>query len=76
MFGRVSCIFVYPVIFIVFVAITTSNCIRDVNVCVSMFDDRAVTFQTKFDEHISEPKVILFTSINPKVVGGKIRVFT
>ncbi|XP_013613788.1 PREDICTED: uncharacterized protein LOC106319950 [Brassica oleracea var. oleracea] len=44
----------------------------DVNVCVSMFDDRAVTFQTKFDEHISEPKVILFTSINPKVVGGKL----
>ncbi|KAF3497324.1 hypothetical protein DY000_02055585 [Brassica cretica] len=48
----------------------------DVNVCVSMFDDRAVTFQTKFDEHSSEPKVIFFTSINPKVVGGKIRVFT
>ncbi|CAF1708314.1 unnamed protein product [Brassica oleracea var. botrytis] len=44
----------------------------DVNVCVSMFDDRAVTFQTKFDEHISEPKVILLTSINPKVVGGKL----
>ncbi|WZZ44983.1 hypothetical protein YC2023_041242 [Brassica napus] len=71
-FGRVSCIFVYPVIVIVFVANTTSNCIRDVNVCVSMFDDRAVTFQTKFDEHISEPKVILLTSINPKVVGGKL----
>ncbi|KAL0748075.1 hypothetical protein Bca101_030077 [Brassica carinata] len=44
----------------------------DVNVCVSMFDDRAVTFQTKFDEHSSEPKVILFTNINPKVVGGKL----
>ncbi|CAN6896825.1 unnamed protein product, partial [Brassica oleracea] len=44
----------------------------DVNVCVSMFDDRAVTFQTKFDEHNSEPKVIFFTSINPKVVGGKL----
>ncbi|XP_033144119.1 uncharacterized protein LOC103848292 [Brassica rapa] len=44
----------------------------DVNVCVSMFDDRAVTFQTKFDEHVSEPRVILFTSINPKVVGGKL----
>ncbi|RID80083.1 hypothetical protein BRARA_A02776 [Brassica rapa] len=29
---------------------------EDVNVCVSMFDDRAVTFQTKFDEHISKPK--------------------
>uniref|UniRef100_A0A0D3E574 DUF223 domain-containing protein n=1 Tax=Brassica oleracea var. oleracea TaxID=109376 RepID=A0A0D3E574_BRAOL len=37
-----------------------------------MFDDRAVTFQTKFDEHSSEPKVILFTNINPKVVGGKL----
>ncbi|KAF2538557.1 hypothetical protein F2Q68_00019764 [Brassica cretica] len=45
---------------------------RDVNVCVSMFDDRAVTFQTKFDEHSSEPKVILFTNINPKVVGEKL----
>lgn len=44
----------------------------DVNVCVSMFDDRAVTFHTKFDEHVSEPRVILFTSINPKVVGGKL----
>ncbi|KAH0857596.1 hypothetical protein HID58_085857 [Brassica napus] len=44
----------------------------DVNVCVSMFDDRAVTFQTKFDKHSSEPKVILFTNINPKVVGGKL----
>uniref|UniRef100_M4F5C1 Uncharacterized protein n=1 Tax=Brassica campestris TaxID=3711 RepID=M4F5C1_BRACM len=44
----------------------------DVNVCVSMFDDRAVTFQTKFDEHVSKPRVILFTSINPKVVGGKL----
>ncbi|KAH0908103.1 LOW QUALITY PROTEIN: hypothetical protein HID58_031424, partial [Brassica napus] len=37
-----------------------------------MFDDRAVTFQTKFDEHVSKPRVILFTSINPKVVGGKL----
>ncbi|CAN6865575.1 unnamed protein product [Brassica oleracea] len=37
-----------------------------------MFDDRAVTFQTKFDKHSSEPKVILFTNINPKVVGGKL----
>ncbi|CAF1778622.1 unnamed protein product [Brassica oleracea var. botrytis] len=44
-----------------------------VTLCLEgMFDDRAVTFQTKFDEHISEPKVILFTSINPKVVGGKL----
>lgn len=43
-----------------------------VNVCVSLFDDRAVAFQTKFDQHTSEPKVLLFTSINPKVVGGKL----
>ncbi|CAH8316954.1 unnamed protein product [Eruca vesicaria subsp. sativa] len=37
--------------------------------------NRAFTCQAKFDELGSEAKVILFTSINPKVVGGNLILF-
>ncbi|KAJ4890810.1 Uncharacterized protein Rs2_30558 [Raphanus sativus] len=43
-----------------------------VHVCVSLFYGHTVTFQARFDQHTTEPKVMIFTSVNPKVVGGKL----
>ncbi|RID68697.1 hypothetical protein BRARA_C00840 [Brassica rapa] len=40
------------------------------NVCVSMFDSLALAFHTKFDSYGREPKVIIATGVNPKIVGG------
>uniref|UniRef100_A0A0D3AA10 Nucleic acid-binding protein n=1 Tax=Brassica oleracea var. oleracea TaxID=109376 RepID=A0A0D3AA10_BRAOL len=40
------------------------------NVCVSMFDSLALVFHTKFDSYGREPKVIVATGLNPKIVGG------
>ncbi|CAH8336196.1 unnamed protein product [Eruca vesicaria subsp. sativa] len=40
------------------------------NVCVSMFDSMALVFHTKFDSHKKEPRIVIATSINPKIVGG------
>ncbi|WZZ27763.1 hypothetical protein YC2023_011164 [Brassica napus] len=44
--------------------------IRGENVCVSMFDSLALVFHTKFDSYGREPKVIVATGLNPKIVGG------
>ena len=41
------------------------------NVCVSMFDSLALVFHTKFDSYGREPKVIVATGLNPKIVGGR-----
>lgn len=41
------------------------------NVCVSMFDSLALAFHTKFDSYGREPKVIIATGVNPKIVGGR-----
>lgn len=35
-----------------------------------------MTFQARFDQHTTEPKVMIFTSVNPKVVGGSLHVLT
>ncbi|KAF3520620.1 hypothetical protein DY000_02063881 [Brassica cretica] len=40
------------------------------NVCVSMFDSIALAFHTKFDSYKKEPRIVVATSINPKIVGG------
>nr|VDC81641.1 unnamed protein product [Brassica rapa] len=42
------------------------------NVCVSMFDSLALAFHTKFDSYGREPKVIIATGVNPKIVGGRL----
>ncbi|KAG5410671.1 hypothetical protein IGI04_006990, partial [Brassica rapa subsp. trilocularis] len=42
----------------------------DVNVCVSLFDGLAFAFHSKLDSYGSEPKVVVVTSINPKLVGA------
>ncbi|KAG5410397.1 hypothetical protein IGI04_006716 [Brassica rapa subsp. trilocularis] len=44
----------------------------DVNVCVSMFDSLALAFHSKFDGYGREPRIVLVTSINPKIVSGKL----
>ncbi|CAN6851887.1 unnamed protein product [Brassica oleracea] len=41
------------------------------NVCVSLFDSMALAFHNKFDAYGKEPKVVLATSVNPKIVGDK-----
>ncbi|CAN6893554.1 unnamed protein product [Brassica oleracea] len=47
------------------------NC-SDVNVCVSLFDSLAVAFHTKLDGYGREPRIVLVTGINPKIVLGKL----
>lgn len=42
------------------------------NVCVSMFDSKAPAFHRKFDSYGKEPRVVLATSLNPKIVGGNV----
>ncbi|CAH8306070.1 unnamed protein product [Eruca vesicaria subsp. sativa] len=42
------------------------------NVCIRMFDSMAVAFHSKFDGYEKEPKIILVTSVNPKIVGGRL----
>ncbi|WZZ58096.1 probable replication factor A 73 kDa subunit [Brassica napus] len=42
------------------------------NVCVSMFDSMALAFHAKLDSYGREPKVIIVTSVNPKIVGGRL----
>ncbi|CAN6892892.1 unnamed protein product [Brassica oleracea var. botrytis] len=44
------------------------------SVCVSLFDHMALAFHTKFDSYGKEPRIVLATGVNPKIVGGK-RVF-
>ncbi|CAF1728621.1 unnamed protein product [Brassica napus] len=42
----------------------------DKNVCVSMFDSLALAFHTKLDSYGRKPRVVIATSVNPKIVGG------
>ncbi|KAL0723590.1 hypothetical protein Bca4012_038189 [Brassica carinata] len=44
----------------------------DVNVCVSLFDNLALAFHAKLDGYGREPRIVLITGINPKVVLGKL----
>lgn len=44
---------------------------RNVDVCVSMFDSLALAFHSKFDGYSREPRIVLVTSINPKIVSGE-----
>ncbi|CAN6882633.1 unnamed protein product [Brassica oleracea] len=48
------------------------NICSDVNVCVSLFDSLAVAFHTKLVGYGREPRIVLFTGINPKIVLGKL----
>lgn len=41
-----------------------------VSVTLSLFDAEAVSFHRKLDSTRDDPKVIVATSINPKLVGG------
>ncbi|KAG2238189.1 hypothetical protein Bca52824_092560 [Brassica carinata] len=45
------------------------------NVCVSMFDSLALAFHTKLDSYGREPRVVIATSVNPKIVGAGKEVF-
>ncbi|CAN6897437.1 unnamed protein product [Brassica oleracea] len=44
---------------------------RGLNVCISLFDGLAYSFHDKMTSYGVEPKVLLVTSINPKVVGAE-----
>ncbi|XP_018512353.1 uncharacterized protein LOC103854065 isoform X2 [Brassica rapa] len=39
------------------------------NVCVSMFDSMALAFHSKLESCGKESKIVLATSVNPKIVG-------
>lgn len=40
-----------------------------------MFDYLALAFHKKIDSYGKEPKIVLATNINPKIVGGKSQSF-
>lgn len=40
-------------------------------VCVSLFDSLAPAFHSKLDSYVREPKIVLVTGVNPKIVAGK-----
>ncbi|KAL0728151.1 hypothetical protein Bca4012_024244 [Brassica carinata] len=44
----------------------------DVNVCVSLFDSLVLAFHAKLDGYGREPRIVLVTGINPKIVLGKL----
>ncbi|KAF3538136.1 hypothetical protein F2Q69_00025341 [Brassica cretica] len=41
-------------------------------VCVSMFDYLALAFHNKLDGYGKEPRIVIVTGINPKMVSGKL----
>ncbi|CAH8285169.1 unnamed protein product [Eruca vesicaria subsp. sativa] len=43
----------------------------DDEVCVSLFDALAIAFHDKFAAYGKEPKIVIITSINPKIVRGR-----
>ncbi|KAG2294973.1 hypothetical protein Bca52824_041642 [Brassica carinata] len=48
---------------------------NDVSVTLSLFDAQAVLFHQKLEGMRGDPKVIVATSINPKMVGGILLVY-
>ncbi|CAN6899615.1 unnamed protein product [Brassica oleracea] len=44
---------------------------RDAIVCVSMFDSLAQAFHNKLDGYGKEPRIVVATGVNPKMVSGK-----
>uniref|UniRef100_M4CL55 DUF223 domain-containing protein n=1 Tax=Brassica campestris TaxID=3711 RepID=M4CL55_BRACM len=50
---------------------TTGKQLLHIGESVSMFDSMALAFHTKFDSYGKEPKVIIATSVNPKIVGDQ-----
>ncbi|WZZ79650.1 hypothetical protein YC2023_100222 [Brassica napus] len=42
------------------------------NVCVSMFDSLALAFHTKLDSYGREPRVVIATRVNHKIVEGRL----
>ncbi|CAN6896962.1 unnamed protein product [Brassica oleracea] len=42
----------------------------DANFCVRLFDSLALAFHSKFDSYGREPRIILVTSVNPKIVAA------
>lgn len=61
-----------------FLTIITWHCLslyltmcRDAIVCVSMFDSLAQAFHNKLDGYGKEPRIVVATGVNPKMVSGK-----
>ncbi|WZZ23740.1 hypothetical protein YC2023_007141 [Brassica napus] len=44
----------------------------DAIVCVSMFDSLAQAFHNKLDGYGKEPRIVVATGVNPKMVSGKL----
>ncbi|CAN7017822.1 unnamed protein product, partial [Brassica oleracea var. botrytis] len=47
---------------------------RDTTVCVSLFDSLALAFHSKLGGYGREPRFVLATGINPKMVAGKAEI--
>lgn len=44
----------------------------DAKVCVSLFDSLALGFHSKLDGYGREPRIVVVTAINPKIVSGNL----
>lgn len=44
----------------------------DTTVCVSIFDSLALSFHNKLDGYGREPRIVVVTAVNPKLVSGKL----
>ncbi|CAN7043653.1 unnamed protein product [Brassica rapa subsp. trilocularis] len=44
----------------------------DTTVCVSIFDSLALAFHSKLDVYGKEPRIVVVTAVNPKLVSGKL----
>lgn len=40
--------------------------------CVSIFDSLALAFHSKLDVYGKEPRIVVVTAVNPKLVSGKL----
>ena len=48
----------------------------DVSVTLSLFDCQAVLFHKKLEGMRDDPKVIVATNINPKMIGGILLIYS
>ncbi|KAF2581817.1 hypothetical protein F2Q68_00003253 [Brassica cretica] len=46
--------------------------VSDTTVCVSIFDSLALAFHSKLDVYGREPRIVVVTAVNPKLVSGKL----
>ena len=55
----------------IFLTVLISNDISDASVTISLFEAQAVKIHNQLKKMGGDPKVVVITSVNPRMVGGK-----